>query len=228
MEPKIAIKPTEKQYEALQGAFDYFNERLFKDSLPQVMLTLNRERNTFGYYCPKVWTKAQAQNDEDTTWGEIALNPDYILKEQERTERDIYSTLVHETCHLWQEYDGSAPRRCYHNKDFAEKMERVGLITSSTGKEGGKRTGQRMTHYIQEGGPFAKAYEEMPESLSIPCRTLFAMQATGGKKKIKKSRPKTITYFCPKCGATVKGKEGTHVICGDCMEPMLVKTGHDK
>lgn len=42
MEPKLMFKPTEKQYEALQGAFDYFNEALFKDSLPQVMLTLNR------------------------------------------------------------------------------------------------------------------------------------------------------------------------------------------
>lgn len=52
MEPKILVKPTEKQYQVLQDAFDYFNEKLFKDSLPQVMLTLNRERNTFGYYVP--------------------------------------------------------------------------------------------------------------------------------------------------------------------------------
>lgn len=48
------------------------------------------------------------------------------------------------------------------------------------------------------------------------------------KKKIKKTRPKTVTYFCPKCGATVKGKEDTNVICGDCMEKMLVKTGKDR
>ena len=50
MEHKILVKPTEKQYQVLQDAFDYFNGKLFKDSLPQVMLTLNRERNTFGYY----------------------------------------------------------------------------------------------------------------------------------------------------------------------------------
>lgn len=55
MEPKILVKPTEKQYQVLQDAFDYFNEALFKDSLPQVMLTLNRERNTFGYYVPSIW-----------------------------------------------------------------------------------------------------------------------------------------------------------------------------
>ena len=36
------------------------------------------------------------------------------------------------------------------------------------------------------------------------------------------------SYFCPKCGATVKGEEDTNVICGDCMEKMLVKTGRDR
>ena len=221
MEPKI--KPTEKQYQVLQDAFDYFNEKLFKDSLPQVMLTLNRERNTFGYYVPSIWTDAKVVEN----WGEIALNPDYILKDGKRTDKEVYATLVHEMCHLWQEYDGSAPRRCYHNKDFAEKMERVGLITSSDGTPNGKRTGQRVTHYIVEGGPFDMAFQNMPKELLIPCHTLFALKG-GAKKKIKKARPRAVTYFCPKCGATVKGKEDTNIICGDCMEKMLVKTGKDR
>lgn len=216
-------KPTQEQYKTLQGAFDYFNKALFKNSLPNVMLTLNRERNTFGYFVPSIWT-----DDKGTeNWGEIALNPDYILKDGERTDKHIYSTLVHEMCHLWQEYDGSAPRRCYHNKDFAEKMETVGLITSSDGTPNGKRTGQHVTHYVKEGGAFDKAFQAMPKELLIPCHTLFALHGDN-KKKIKKARAKSVTYFCPKCGATVKGKEGTNVICGDCMEKMLVKTGVDK
>lgn len=223
MEPKILVKPTEKQYQVLQDAFDYFNEALFKDSLPQVMLTLNRERNTFGYYVPSIWTDDKGVEQ----WGEIALNPDYILKDGKRTDKEVYSTLVHEMCHLWQEYDGSAPRRCYHNKDFSEKMERVGLITSSDGTPNGKRTGQHVTHYIKEGGAFDLAFQAMPKELLIPCHTLFSLKGEA-KKKIKKARPKTVTYFCPKCGATVKGKEDTNVICGDCMEKMLVKTGRDR
>lgn len=223
MEPKMIFKPTEKQYQVLQDAFDYFNEKLFKDSLPQVMLTLNRERNTFGYYVPSIWTDEKGREQ----WGEIALNPDYILKDGKRTDKEVYSTLVHEMCHLWQEYDGSAPRRCYHNRDFAEKMERVGLITTADGTPNGKRTGQHVTHYIVEGGAFDLAFQSMPKSLLIPCHTLFALKGEA-KKKIKKTCPKSVTYFCPKCGATVKGKENTHVICGDCMEKMLVKTGKDR
>lgn len=81
MEPKMMFKPTKEQYQALQGAFDYFNEALFKDSLPQVMLTLNRERNTFGYYVPSIWTDEKGV----VQWGEIALNPGHILKDGERT-----------------------------------------------------------------------------------------------------------------------------------------------
>ena len=228
MESKIMMKPTKEQYQALQGAFDYFNEKLFKDSLPQVMLTLNRERNTVGYFIPSIWTNQKWPDEKEAgKWGEIALNPDYILKDGERTDEDVYATLVHEMCHLWQEYDGSAPRRCYHNKDFAEKMETVGLIPSSDGTPLGKRTGQKMTHYIIEGGVFDKAFQDMPNELLIPCHTLFRMQGEK-KKKIKKSAPKNVTYFCPKCGATVKGREDTNVICGDCMEKMLVKTGRDR
>ena len=219
----MTFKPTEKQYTSLQQAFDYFNEKLFKDSLPQVMLTLSRSRNAFGYYVPSIWTDDKGVEQ----WGEISLNPDYILEDGERTDKEVYSTLVHEMCHLWQEYDGSAPRRCYHNKDFSKKMESVGLITSDTGEVGGKRTGQHMTHYIVEGGVFDKAFQEMSQELLIPCHALFALKGEA-KKKIKKARPKTATYLCPKCGATVKGKEGTNVICGDCMEPMSVKTGRDR
>lgn len=223
MAKSTIIRPTQVQYQVLQDAFDYFNQKLFKDSLPQVMLTLNRERNTLGYFVPSIWT----DDDGVEQWGEIALNPDFILKDGERTDKDVYSTLVHEMCHLWQEYDGSAPRRCYHNKDFAEKMERVGLITSSDGTPNGKRTGQHVTHYIQAGGEFEKAYNDMPDTLRIPCHTLFRLQGEK-KKKIKKARPKSVTYFCPICGATVKGKENMNIICGDCSEQMRVKTGVDK
>lgn len=159
----MEFKSTEKQYTALQGAFDYFNEKLFKDSLPQVMLTLNRERNTAGYFIPSIWTNQKWPDEKEAgKWGEIALNPDYILKDGKRTDEDVYSTLVHEMCHLWQEYDGSAPRRCYHNKDFAEKMECVGLITSSDGTPLGKRTGQRMTHYIVEGVSLTRHFRTCP------------------------------------------------------------------
>lgn len=41
-----------QQYAALQAIFNYYNVKLFKGSLPECILTLNRERNTCGYFVP--------------------------------------------------------------------------------------------------------------------------------------------------------------------------------
>lgn len=202
-------KYTVEQMQALQNAYDYFNVKLFGNSLKQCILTLNRSRNTHGYFCPEVWT-----DDGEHKAAEIALNPDFMLNgDTERTMREIYSTLVHEMCHLWQEMEGTAPRRCYHNKDFAEKMEFVGLITSSTGEKGGKRTGQHVSHYILEGGDYDKAFAEMPAEYILPFKTCFSMQKN--HKKVKKA-PAKVTYICPVCGQEVRGKEGLNIVCGDC------------
>lgn len=208
-----------EQYEALQAMFNYFNFKLFKNSLPDCIITLNRERNSLGYF-----VKAEGwQDKKGRQYNEIALNPDYMgLDDKTRTDKDIMSTLVHEMCHLWQHYDGSEPRRCYHDKDFARKMESVGLWTTSDGTPNGKRTGQKMCHLIIEGGAFEKAFEEMPDDLFIPCRTLFKLQGDR-KKKVVRRQPTKVTYFCPVCGEQVKGKEGLNLICGDCRVEMRIK-----
>lgn len=201
-------KYTVEQMNAYQNAFDYFNHKLFGDALTQVVLTLNRSRNVYGYFCPAVWT-----DGNEIKAAEIALNPDFIQNgDEERTMREVYSTLVHEMCHLWQEMEGTAPRRCYHNKDFAAKMEFVGLMTSNTGKESGKRTGQNMSHYIIPGGAYDKAFAEMPEEYILPFKTCFSLQKN--RKKVKASAK--VTYICPICGQKVRGKEGLNIVCGDC------------
>lgn len=205
---------TTKQAEALQGAFNYFNKALFKDSLPQCMITLNRSRNAYGYFVPaELWLDAKGEK-----YNEIALNPDYMQAEDEkRTDKDVFGTLVHEMCHLWQHYDGSEPRRCYHNKDFAAKMEAVGLQTTSDGTPTGKRTGQSMTHIIIEGGPFDKAFTGMPKELLLPLHTLFAMD-NKKKRPTKKRKKSTIKYVCPMCGAEVTGKRGLNLMCTECQQ----------
>src|SRR5690606_37233909 len=49
----------------------------------------------------------------------------------------------------------------YHNKEWADKMEQVGLMPSNTGEPGGKRTGDRMTHYILQGGAFERRCDQL-------------------------------------------------------------------
>jgi hypothetical protein len=44
---------TLKEYQGFQKAYDLLNRELFADSLPQVLVTLQRHANTRGYFSPE-------------------------------------------------------------------------------------------------------------------------------------------------------------------------------
>lgn len=147
------MKPTSETYAELQRAYEYFNDKLFDATLPECLITLQREKNTFGYFsADRFVSKEQGKTDE------IAMNPTYFSI---RTIEQTLSTLAHEISHLWQQHFGKPGRARYHNKEWADKMQAIGLMPSSTGKEGGKRTGDRMSHYIIQGGLFDKACTQL-------------------------------------------------------------------
>lgn len=139
------IKPSIIAYKELQQAYDFFNENLFNNELPNLLITLQRGKYTFGYFSPERFTGK-------STISELALNPDYF---GERSLADTLSTLAHEMCHVWQHY--VSIRKCrkgYHDRVWGQKMESIGLMPSNTGLQGGKKTGQQMTHYIMKDGLF--------------------------------------------------------------------------
>lgn len=141
--------PTSTAYNELQAAFDFFNQHLFDGSLPACLITLQREKTTYGYY-----SAARFANRSGDTVDEIALNPTYfgitpII--------ETLQTLAHEMTHLWQQHRGKPGRGRYHNQEWAEKMEAIGLMPSSTGQPGGARTGDHMADYPIEGGRFLQA-----------------------------------------------------------------------
>lgn len=200
---------TQKQYISLESAFDYYNQHLFSNSLPSVLLTFNRKKKAMGYYWADVM---QDRQDSTKTCSEIALN---IANFHLETDKEIFSTLVHEMCHHWQHVKGKPSRTGYHNKEWADKMIEVGLMPSHTGKVGGKLTGQNMTHYIMTGDRFDTVTDRLLISHSID------WNATDPKNK-NKSKPKT-KYLCPQCDAKAWGKEDLHIHCGDCDMKMEVE-----
>ena len=135
------LTPTEQQFNALNGAYKYFNQKLFKNQLAGCILNFSRLKGTHGFLAPERWKKI---GEQDFGTHEISLTPTTLY----RTPKEIFSTLVHEMCHLQQWDFGNPSRNGYHNKEWAAMMKAVGLIPSHNGKVGGKETGQRMTHYI--------------------------------------------------------------------------------
>lgn len=150
------MNPTIQIHKELQEAFDFFNERLFDNELPLTLMTLQRGKRTYGYFSPNRFTNAEGEKIS-----ELAMNPDYFGA---RTLVDTLSTVVHEMVHVWHFFINDKPCRMgYHDKVWGEKMEELGLMPSNTGMEGGKKTGQQMTHYIMEGGKFSKVVFELIE-----------------------------------------------------------------
>lgn len=136
--------PTNETYQEWQLAYDHFNKELFKGELPYCLITLQREKHTMGYFSQERFSNRKGRKTD-----EIAINPSYfaVCKIEEALQ-----TLVHEMCHLWQYHLGSPGRGRYHNKQWADKMESIGLMPSSTGEPGGKRTGDKIADYIIKGG----------------------------------------------------------------------------
>ncbi len=151
MEPS----PTIAMYTALQGAFDHFNRRLFDDALPPCLITLRSSRRQQGYHHAERFI---AENG--TIIHELGLHPGYFTLHPPEV---ALSTLVHEMVHHWQECFGKPTRSNPHNREWAGKMEAIGLVPSDTGLPDGRQTGRRVTHYIRPEGPYAVACAELLE-----------------------------------------------------------------
>jgi hypothetical protein len=199
---------TQLEYKAFQYAYDFFNMALFGDSLPQVLITLHRRAHSKGYFVPE---RFDGRLDPSAVH-ELALNPDQFT---DRDDCEILSTLVHEQVHVWQQTYGTPSRRGYHNREWADHMKQVGLAPSSTGEPGGKETGQRVNHYIVEGGPYAQAYAHLAATGYVLHWQSKPESVQGRGKTASKTK-----YTCPDCGLNAWAKPDAHLVCGDCERPL--------
>lgn len=197
--------PTQQNYEKLNSAYEYFNKNLFKNTLPSCLITLQRHGRSYGYFAPDRFGERDGKNKID----EIALNPDHF---RERNMPEIFSTLVHEMVHLWQQHFGKSSWRSYHDKEWGQKMRNVGLIPSNTGKPGGKETGQQMSHYIQVGGVFDVVCTALiKKGFILPYVDLWKDNNMRSKKAASKTK-----YTCSGCGLNAWAKPDVLLVCGGC------------
>jgi predicted SprT family Zn-dependent metalloprotease len=193
--------PTGDQFGAYGQVFDYFNRILFDGHLPRIILNFSRRAKSMGFFAAERWRQGAEHTHE------ISLNPDVL----DRPLLESMQTLVHEMVHLWQHEFGRPSRRGYHNSEWAGQMEVIGLMPSTTGKPGGGRTGQKMSDYVIEGGPFDNAFRAMPPEYQLPW-------SSGGPVR-KPNRNDKVKYVCRSCGRiALWGKAGQDVACRHCGE----------
>lgn len=228
--------PPSSLYDYINYAYWFFNKRLFDSTLPDVMITLTRRANSRGYFVKSSYherhiklNQAITKEDEENYFiGELSLNPVHFNRPTELT----YSTLCHEQVHIWQHISGSPARDGYHNQEWADKMESIGLIPSDTGKKGGARVGQSMTHYIKTDGPYKRAYDDLASKGQYLMWTAvpFDNDDTSPTKpdsikekqtQVEKKNKSKTRYTCPVCMLNAWAKPDVSLFCGDCEEEML-------
>lgn len=195
------FNPTAETYKVFNQAYDFFNRELFEGKLPTCLITMQRKSKAKGYFCAE---RFEAREDQSHYVHEIALNPHCF---QGETDEEIISTLVHEMVHLWQQENGKPSRGNYHNSEWADKMEDIGLIPSNTGEEGGSRTGSGMSHYIDPNGRYARLAPAFLEGKKLYYQDRPVI------KKQSKSKNK-VKYVCPKCSLKAWGKPDIELLCG--------------
>jgi SprT-like family len=233
---------TVTEYGTFENAYDYFDKTLFEGSLPPVFITLQRHPRALGYFSAK---RFQRRGNVREHIGEIALNPDGFAG---RTDEEILSTLVHEMAHVAQKEHGDPGRRGYHNREWAQLMFNVGLMPSTTGKPGGAVTGENVSHYILNNGPFDVAcraflerYRLVWESAAIPHKepgsttagSISGNEQSGGATEdgaVREKRQTRTKFTCPNHrDENLWAKPSARFLCDKCFqetnEPVLMMAG---
>jgi hypothetical protein len=120
-------------------------------------------------------------------------------------KQKILEILTHNLVHLYQYEFSTPPRKGYHDREWADKMESIGLIPSTTSESGGKRVGDSMAQYPQPGGLFDLICKAFPDDFILPFRCSGDSADATAKAK--------AVYVCSFCKAKTWGKPGLEIMC---------------
>lgn len=179
--------------------------------MPDCLLTLQRRHNTRGYTSP---AKFESRKSKKKILDEIAINPAAM---PEMTDAAILATLALKMCRIWQIHFGEPGRGRYINKELADRMESIGLISSSTGKPGGKRTGQHTGGYVKSGGPLDVLIKQI---LKGGWQFEFQDRRVRADDDREESETYRYKYQCPICGLAAWARPEVYLICGECEQRM--------
>jgi hypothetical protein len=209
---KRRFDPTPQSYGPLGRACKVLNDKLFGGELPPCLITLQRKKRALGFFAGRRFRSA----DGTIVTDEIALNPAHFA---ERGPKKVLSTLAHELAHQWQHHFGKPTRTGYHNAEWAAKMTAIGLVPSDTGRAGGKKTGQRMTHYVKAGGAFDRVANKL---IAKGFALAFVERTTKAERKIAlKKRQSKTRYSCESCDLNAWAKPGADLVCGTCHQQLV-------
>ena len=212
------MKQTTKMSRAvsqLEHIYNSLNTDFFDGELPVPIITVQSKPGTYGHCSmAKVWQRPDGGAYELNIAAEV-LN--YPIEE-------ITDTFLHEMCHIFcriHKIREVSRNGTYHNKRFKEVAEAHGLTCIPYGQYGWNTTpGDNLVEYALE-----KGWNEIKigrSTLPPMIRTGTGGTAQPGAATPGGKRPSsTRKLICPQCGQSVRATKKVHIICGDCMVPMV-------
>jgi hypothetical protein len=118
----------------LYRAFDFFNDHFCDGELqrPIIMIGSSGQKNAYGWFGSKFWTQGDKNSEEYLH--ELNISAEYM----DRGTNAILETLLHEMAHLKNAQAGikdCSPTQ-YHNKNFKNAAEQLGLVVKKMGYRG--------------------------------------------------------------------------------------------
>jgi hypothetical protein len=214
---------TAASYREVEMTYDHFNEQLFGGKLPRCVFTFQRQANTMAYFVVERFALGSSVESRV----EIVINPEYFAVVP---IVQAAMALVHEAAHIWQWRFGNPSRRGYHNRQWAQKMEEIGLMPSDTGRAGGRKVGQKIGAYPLVGGRFLAACDALAtEDFRAAWLARFSVDGPPGRLgstnryppahpvfQLRRPNRARTKFTCEECQANAWGKPTLRIVCILC------------
>ena len=182
----------------LERFFKFFNQKLYKGSLPQPIITIQSagRRKYLGWFCADIWRHRKNEVPEINITAE----------ELNRPVEDILETLLHEMVHLdnWHNDIVDCSAQQYHNKKFKLGCDEIKL-NCERNSHGWAYTSlsPELRRLIKAGKPKASVFK------------IFRLEQNKGGKSGPGSRLKKWTCGCTNIRVAVSEFDATCNLCGN-------------
>ena len=180
----------------LEKMFRLLNNHFFDGALPEVVISLKKTVGAYGHFtCGKVWQAGDERRYE------INISSPTLNRPIEET----CATLLHEMCHL-------ACAVGYGSK----------ILDADGNPEPIKDTSNNGVYHNKRFKSMAEAqgWQDLQMVEGVSLLDVLGTLPKGGSRTKKPSS--TRKYICPKCGNSCRATKAINIICGDCMEKMVV------
>lgn len=209
------ITKTSRLAGQLEKLFRLLNTDFFEDQLEMPIITIQSTPKAYGHYSVSpIWTV----NGEETRH-EINIGAGTLDRDIEYT----VATLLHEMCHMYNDtvlhIQDCSRGGMYHNKQFKQTAESVGLIVTKSDRYG-------FAHTAPSDDLIGWILNNDIQEIKINRNEASGIRVTGGKTGSaaaagKTSNSHSIKYTCPNCGNSVRATKKVNIACMDCMMLMI-------